>query len=79
MAEWTNVSVTPVGGQQSLLENGTGHGGESVFACSKFGKDSRPVKNQKYDIVATPENEHFPMDWTATCTFSGETSEFKVL
>ncbi|WP_164497517.1 hypothetical protein [Sinorhizobium medicae] len=78
MSDWEQVSVKHAGGEDHLLENGTGSGSETVFACGKFDSKNRPKKGDKYHITATPKDEIFAMDWTATCTFSGETSEFKV-
>ncbi|MBP1884474.1 hypothetical protein J2Z50_002764 [Ensifer mexicanus] len=78
MPNWENVSVKTANGGDELLKDGTGSGGEKDFACGKFGSEKRPKKGDKYHITATPEEGTFAMDWTATCTFSGETSAFKV-
>ncbi|MDW9670319.1 hypothetical protein GOB27_27655 [Sinorhizobium meliloti] len=78
MSAWENVSVKHADGGDHLLEGGTGSGGEREFACGKFASNKHPKKGDQYHITATPEGEVFAMDWTATCTFAGETSEFKV-
>jgi hypothetical protein len=49
-----------------------------TFACGDFPETSRPVKGAIYNIIALADGDQFPMDWDSTCTFSGETSEFKV-
>ncbi|AWI61651.1 hypothetical protein [Sinorhizobium fredii] len=77
MSDWEQVFVNHANGGNYLLQNGTGSGGEKEFACGKFPSDSRPRKGDQYHITATPKHEIFAMNWTATCTFSGETSEFK--
>ncbi|MBX5041255.1 hypothetical protein HJB51_10710 [Rhizobium lentis] len=78
MSDWKDVSVKPAHESVNLLEGGTGSGGEKEFACGKFPSDKHPKEGKKYDISATPKGGIFAMDWTATCTFAGETSEFKV-
>jgi hypothetical protein len=75
-ANWNDVIVKPQAGGASLLQNGTGSGEMNKFACGKFAANTRPTVNVQYSIQATPDGEQFPMDWTAKCTFSGETSEF---
>lgn len=73
--DWDQVSVT-AGNGDLLLDNGTGSGTTSDFACGKF-TNGRPIQGDEYSINALQDGEMFPFDWKAKCTFSGETSAFK--
>jgi hypothetical protein len=48
----------------------------ATFACGNF-DGTRPTTGASYNIQAREEGDQFPIDWVATCTFSGQTSEFK--
>ncbi|MFW2441147.1 MAG: hypothetical protein ACN4GR_17450 [Arenicellales bacterium] len=77
MTQYTNVFVTLAGGGQEFLVNGTGTGNMKKIACSKFPATSRPVVGTRYNILVLADGDQFSMDWDATCTFSGEVSEFQ--
>ncbi|QLF69780.1 hypothetical protein FE840_009615 [Peteryoungia desertarenae] len=76
MNDWTKVSVFPVTGGNALLDNGTGSGTMAEFACSTFPNDSLPAAGTDYTISAIPPDAVDPMDWTATCSYSGTISVF---
>lgn len=74
--DWTDVSVQPLSGGGFLLEGGTGSGTMTQFACSPFDPDNLPVVGQQYLISATPDGAIDPIEWDATCSFAGTTSQF---
>lgn len=68
------------GPKHTLLTDGHGTSltaRAAKFACGAFAQGSTPTVNSRYDIKAKNEKDGVTISFSATCTFAGETSEFR--